>query len=86
MADDQYRRPPTDAGTVVPSDEHSLTVGAGPVDLAASQGHDLVQQLANFNRERITESQLHARAAVFQPGTKTGRLTSPTSLSGASMN
>ena len=41
----------TDAGALVESDEHSLTVGPdGPVLL---QDHYLIEQMANFNRERI---------------------------------
>ena len=54
-------RPPTttDAGTPVPSDEYSLTVGAdGPILL---QDHYLIEQIANFNRERIPERQPHAK-------------------------
>jgi catalase len=49
----------TDAGTPVPSDEHSLTVGPdGPILL---QDHYLIEQMANFNRERIPERQPHAK-------------------------
>ena len=54
-------RPPTttDAGVPVASDEHSLTVGPnGPVLL---QDHYLIEQMANFNRERIPERQPHAK-------------------------
>ena len=48
-----------DAGTPVESDEHSLTVGPdGPVLL---QDHYLIEQMANFNRERIPERQPHAK-------------------------
>jgi catalase len=48
----------TDAGIPVPSDEHSLTVGPdGPILL---QDHYLIEQMANFNRERIPERQPHA--------------------------
>src|SRR5882762_1593277 len=40
----------TDAGAPVSSDEHSLTVGAdGPIVL---NDHYLIEQMANFNRER----------------------------------
>ena len=40
-----------DAGNPVPSDEHSLTVGPdGPILL---HDHYLIEQMANFNRERI---------------------------------
>jgi len=49
----------TDGGAPVPSDEHSLTVGPdGPVLL---QDHYLLEQMANFNRERIPERQPHAK-------------------------
>jgi catalase len=89
MKDDGHKPTTTDAGIPVPSDEFSLTVGPdGPVLL---QDHYLIEQMANFNRERIPERQPHAKgggafgrfevtndvskytkAAVFQPGTKTG--------------
>jgi len=49
----------TDAGAPVESDELSLTVGPdGPVLL---QDHYLLEQMANFNRERIPERQPHAK-------------------------
>ena len=49
----------TDAGIPVPSDEHSLTVGPdGPILL---QDHYLIEQMANFNRERVPERQPHAK-------------------------
>ena len=49
----------TDAGVPVESDEHSLTVGPdGPILL---QDHYLIEQMANFNRERIPERQPHAK-------------------------
>jgi catalase len=54
-------RPPTttDAGIPVGSDEHSLSVGPdGPLLL---QDHYLLEQMANFNRERIPERQPHAK-------------------------
>jgi catalase len=54
-------QPPTttDAGAPVASDEFSLTVGPdGPVLL---QDHYLIEQMANFNRERIPERQPHAK-------------------------
>ena len=42
-----------------PSIEHSLTVGPdGPILL---QDHYLIEQMANFNRERIPERQPHAK-------------------------
>lgn len=49
----------TDGGAAVASDEHSLTIGAdGPVVL---NDHCLIEQMANFNRERIPERQPHAK-------------------------
>lgn len=49
----------TDAGVPVASDEHSLTVGPdGPILL---QDHYLIEQMAQFNRERIPERQPHAK-------------------------
>ena len=52
----------TDAGALVESDEHSLTVGPdGPILL---QDHYLIEQMANFNRERIPERQPTPRAAA----------------------
>ena len=51
----------TDAGAPVASDEHSLTIGAdGPIVL---HDHYLIEQMANFNRERIPERQPHAKGA-----------------------
>jgi catalase len=58
---DTTGRPPTttDAGIPVASQEHSLTVGRdGPVLL---QDFYLIEQMANFNRERIPERQPHAK-------------------------
>src|SRR5882757_449234 len=49
----------TDAGIPVESDQYSLTVGAGgPILLQDSY---LIEQMANFNRERIKERQPHAK-------------------------
>lgn len=49
----------TDAGIPVASQEHSLKAGAdGPVVL---NDHYLIEQMAMFNRERITERQPHAK-------------------------
>jgi catalase len=56
-----HDRPPTttDAGIPVASQEHSLTIGPdGPVLL---QDFYLIEQMANFNRERIPERQPHAK-------------------------
>ena len=59
MTDNQRIPTTTDAGIPVESDEHSLTVGAdGPILL---QDHYLIEQMANFNRERIPERQPHAK-------------------------
>jgi catalase len=51
----------TDGGAPVASDEHSLTVGPdGPILL---QDQYLIEQMANFNRERIPERQPHAKGS-----------------------
>ena len=51
----------TDAGISVQSDEHSLTIGPdGPIVL---NDHYLIEQMANFNRERIPERQPHAKGS-----------------------
>src|ERR1700753_4123636 len=51
----------TDAGIPVQSDKYSLTVGAGgPILLQDSY---LIEQMANFNRERIKERQPHAKGS-----------------------
>ncbi|MDT8912909.1 catalase [Amycolatopsis sp. PS_44_ISF1] len=59
----ESQRPPTttDAGIPVESDEHSLTVGpGGPILL---QDHYLIEQMAQFNRERVPERQPHAKGS-----------------------
>ncbi len=59
MAEKKVPPTTTDAGIPVASDEHSLTIGPnGPIQL-----HDnyLIEQMANFNRERIAERQPHAK-------------------------
>src|SRR5580693_9455176 len=49
----------TDGGAPAPSDKESLTVGPdGPILL---QDHYLIEQMAQFNRERIPERQPHAK-------------------------
>ncbi len=61
MTPDRSNRPPTttDAGIPVASQEHSLTIGPdGPIVL---NDFYLVEQMANFNRERIPERQPHAK-------------------------
>ena len=61
MTDDKKKTKATttDAGIPVASDEHSLTVGQdGPIVL---HDHALIEQMANFNRERIPERQPHAK-------------------------
>ncbi|WP_020502543.1 catalase [Sciscionella marina] len=51
----------TDAGIPAESDEHSLTAGAdGPILL---QDAYLIEQMAQFNRERIPERQPHAKGS-----------------------
>src|ERR1700760_3781707 len=51
----------TDGGAPVSSDEFSLTVGPdGPILL---QDQYLIEQMANFNRERIPERQPHAKGS-----------------------
>ena len=62
MTDSRVKPTTTDAGAPAESDEHSLTIGPdGPILL---QDHYLIEQMANFNRERIPERQPHARAAA----------------------
>jgi len=59
MSRDEPKPTTTDAGIPVSSDEHSLTVGPdGPILL---HDHYLIEQMANFNRERIPERQPHAK-------------------------
>ncbi len=61
MPNDERKPTTTDAGIPVTSDEHSLTVGPdGPILL---HDHYLIEQMANFNRERIPERQPHAKGA-----------------------
>lgn len=61
MAKDTTKPTTTDAGIPVASDEHSLTVGPdGPIVL---HDHYLIEQMANFNRERIPERQPHAKGS-----------------------
>ena len=51
----------TDSGAPVESDEHSLTAGPdGPILL---QDGYLIEQMAQFNRERIPERQPHAKGS-----------------------
>ena len=58
---DESKPTTTDAGRPVSSDEYSLTVGPdGPILL---QDHYLIEQMANFNRERIPERQPHAKGS-----------------------
>ena len=61
MTDKKTPPTTTDAGIPVASDEHSLTVGRdGPIVL---NDHYLLEQMANFNRERIPERQPHAKGS-----------------------
>ena len=60
-ADNQARYATDDAGIPAPSHEFSATVGTnGPLVL---QDHYLIEQMANFNRERIPERQPHAKGS-----------------------
>src|ERR1700758_1317663 len=61
MTNEQPAPTTTDAGIPVASDDHSLTIGPdGPILL---QDHYLIEQMANFNRERIPERQPHAKGS-----------------------
>jgi catalase len=61
MKNDDRKPTTTDAGIPVSSDDYSLTVGPdGPILL---QDHYLIEQMANFNRERIPERQPHAKGS-----------------------
>ncbi|BBX93782.1 catalase [Mycolicibacterium boenickei] len=61
MTQQQPRPTTNDAGIPVASDDHSLTVGPdGPILL---HDHYLIEQMANFNRERIPERQPHAKGS-----------------------
>ncbi len=61
MNNDDRKPTTTDAGIPVASDEHSLTVGLdGPILL---QDHYLIEQMANFNREKIPDRQPHAKGS-----------------------
>src|SRR5580704_12861855 len=63
MASNTVKPTTTDAGIPVASDEHSLTVGPdGPILL---QDHYLIEQMANFNRERIPERQPDAKTDML---------------------
>jgi catalase len=57
----QYKPTTTDSGIPVESDDHSLTVGPdGPILL---QDHYLIEQMAQWNRERTPERQPHAKGS-----------------------
>jgi catalase len=61
MTTTQPKPTTTDAGIPVESDEHSLTVGPdGPILL---QDHYAIEQMAQFNRERVPERQPHAKGS-----------------------
>jgi catalase len=61
MTHQQHPIQTNDSGIAVESDEHSLTAGAGgPILLQDSY---LIEQMANFNRERIAERQPHAKGS-----------------------
>ena len=61
MTESTEGRPPTttDAGIPVASQEHSLTIG--PTARSSSRTSTCMEQMANFNRERIPERQPHAK-------------------------
>jgi catalase len=62
MATTEPRFTTTDAGVPVESDEHSLTVGpGGPILLQDSY---LIEQMAQFNRERIPSGSRTPRAVA----------------------
>ena len=61
MTDTQPAPTTTDAGIPIESDEHSLTIGPdGPILL---HDHYLIEQMAQFNRERVPERQPHAKGS-----------------------
>ncbi|GEE00520.1 catalase [Gordonia spumicola] len=61
MSEETSNYTTTDSGAPAGSDEHSLTVGpAGPIVL---HDHYLIEQMAQFNRERIPERQPHAKGS-----------------------
>ncbi len=68
MTSEHTHRTTTEAGIPVASDEHSLTVGPdGPILL---HDHYVIEQMANFNRERVPERQPHAKGAAPSAGSK----------------
>ncbi|HWU46106.1 MAG TPA: catalase, partial [Humibacter sp.] len=54
-------RTTTDSGIPAPSDEYSLTAGAGGI--TALHDHYLLQKIQHFNRERIPERVVHAKGS-----------------------
>lgn len=61
MTNNQPEPTTTDAGMPVASDDHSLTIGPdGPILLQDSY---LIEQMAQFNRERTPERQPHAKGS-----------------------
>jgi catalase len=61
MKDTESHATTTDSGIPVASDEYSLTVGAdGPILL---QDHYAIEQMAQWNRERVPERQPHAKGS-----------------------
>ncbi|AUH67431.1 MULTISPECIES: catalase [Gordonia] len=61
MSEETTNYTTTDSGAPAGSDEHSLTVGpGGPIVL---HDHYLLEQMAQFNRERIPERQPHAKGS-----------------------
>jgi catalase len=61
MTDTQPSPTTTDTGSPIENDEHSLTIGPdGPILL---HDHYLIEQMAQFNRERVPERQPHAKGS-----------------------
>lgn len=61
MNDHTPPRTTTDSGIPAPSDEYSLTAGAGGI--TALHDHYLLQKIQHFNRERIPERVVHAKGS-----------------------
>ena len=62
MTNDDHKHTTNDAGIPVTSDEYSLTVGPdGPILL---HDHYLIEQMANFNRERSPNASPTRKAPV----------------------
>ena len=82
MTTTQPRPTTSDAGIPVESDDHSLTVGPdGPILL---HDHYVIEQMAQFNRERVPERQPHAKGGgAFAVGGISGGAFNPAVSLGA---